>query len=308
MKGYWAWNRQWHSLDGVDTNPLPYPYPEILYPESLSAWREQEALGLIQAQIDWVEPPSNSQQGNEDISESLSEGFSRWMNSMNEWTEAELIADLPRQTWIPAALLDEWSITRPTRGIITDDESITDLVTLLESVCGPLNGEVLGWQRVPEMDLAQLFALPMSIVKGLQSDMTRWSFHSASALWTLYWLETFRNTETKGRQLAVVRGDRDFGLWIFEGPRLIHQGRYLWNTATDILYHALARRSEQSPNCIHFLQTMHWSVEERSILDLSFDHVHDHDGLKQDTDGASALNPVRQGLVQALKQWNLKFG
>ena len=308
MKGYWAWNRRWHSLDGVDTNPLPCPYPEILYPESLSAWREQEALGLIQEQIDWVEPSPLSQQGNEDNSEGLSEGFSRWMNSMNEWTEAELIADLPRQTWVPAALLDEWSITRPNRGIIADDESITDLVTLFESVCGPLNGEVLGWQRVPELDMAQLFALPMSIVKGLSSDMTRWSFHSASALWTLYWLETFRNTETKGRQLTVVRGDRDFGLWIFEGLRLIHQGRYLWNTATDILYHALARRSEQSPNCIHFLQTMNWSAEERSILDLSFDHVHGHDGLKQDTDVASALNPVRQGLVHALQQWNLKFG
>jgi len=308
LKGYWAWNRRWHSLDGVDTNPIPTPYPEILYPESLSAWREQEALGLIQEQIDWVEPSPLSQQGNEDISEGLSERFSRWMNSMGEWTEAELIADLPRQTWIPAALLDEWPLTRPNRGIIADDESITDLVTLFESVCGPLNGEVLGWQRVPELDMAQLFALPMSIVKGLQSDMTRWSFHSASALWTLYWLETFRNTETNGRQLAVVRGDRDFGLWIFEGPRLIHQGRYLWNTATDILYHALARRSEQSPNCIHFLQTMHWSVEERSILDLSFDHVHGHDGLKQDTDVASALNPVRQGLVHALQQWNLKFG
>ena len=308
MKGYWAWNRRWHSLDGVDTNPIPTPYPEILYPESLSAWREQEALGLIQEQIDWVEPSPLSQQGNEDNSEGLSERFSRWMNSMGEWTEAELIADLPRQTWIPAALLDEWSITRPNRGIIADDESITDLLTLFESVCGPLNGEVLGWQRVPELDMAQLFALPMSIVKGLSSDMTRWSFHSASALWTLYWLETFRNTETNGRQLAVVRGDRDFGLWIFEGPRLIHQGRYLWNTATDILYHALARRSEQYPNCIHFLQTMNWSAEERSILDLSFDHVHGHDGLKQDTDVASALNPVRQGLVHALQQWNLKFG
>lgn len=308
MKGYWAWNRQWHSLEGVDTNPLPSPYPEILYPESLSAWREQDAMGLIQAQIDGVEPPSNSQQGNEDISEGLTERFSRWMNSMGEWTEAELIADLPRQTWIPAALLDEWPITRPNRGIITDDESITDLVTLFKSVCGPLNGEILGWQRVPDLDMAQLFALPMSIVKGLQSNATRWNLHSASALWTLYWLETFRNTETKGRQLAVVRGDRDFGLWIFEGLRLIHQGRYLWNTATDILYHALARRSEQSPNCIHFLQTMNWSAEERSILDLSFDHVHGHDGLKQDTDVASALNPVRQGLVHALQQWNLKFG
>lgn len=308
MKGYWAWNRQWYSLEGVDTNPLPSPYPEILYPESLSAWREQDAMGLIQAQIDGVEPPSNSQQGNEDISEGLTERFSRWMNSMGEWTEAELIADLPRQTWIPAALLDEWPITRPNRGIITDDESITDLVTLFKSVCGPLNGEILGWQRVPDLDMAQLFALPMSIVKGLQSNATRWNLHSASALWTLYWLETFRNTETKGRQLAVVRGDRDFGLWIFEGLRLIHQGRYLWNTATDILYHALARRSEQSPNCIHFLQTMNWSAEERSILDLSFDHVHGHDGLKQDTDVASALNPVRQGLVHALQQWNLKFG
>lgn len=308
MKGYWAWNRQWHSLEDVDTNPLPSPYPEILYPESLSAWREQDAMGLIQAQIDGVEPPSNSQQGNEDISEGLTERFSRWMNSMGEWTEAELIADLPRQTWIPAALLDEWPITRPNRGIITDDESITDLVTLFKSVCGPLNGEILGWQRVPDLDMAQLFALPMSIVKGLQSNATRWNLHSASALWTLYWLETFRNTETKGRQLAVVRGDRDFGLWIFEGLRLIHQGRYLWNTATDILYHALARRSEQSPNCIHFLQTMNWSAEQRSILDLSFDHVHGHDGLKQDTDVASALNPVRQGLVHALQQWNLKFG
>jgi len=308
LKGYWAWNRRWHSLDGVDTNPLPCPYPEILYPESLSAWREQDAMGLIQAQIDGVEPPSNSQQGNEGISEGLTERFSRWMNSMGEWTEAELIADLPRQTWIPAALLDEWPITRPNRGIITDDESITDLVTLFKSVCGPLNGEILGWQRVPDLDMAQLFALPMSIVKGLQSNVTRWNLHSASALWTLYWLETFRNTETKGRQLAVVRGDRDFGLWIFEGLRLIHQGRYLWNTATDILYHALARRSEQSPNCIHFLQTMNWSAEERSILDLSFDHVHGHDGLKQDTDVASALNPVRQGLVHALQQWNLKFG
>lgn len=308
MKGYWAWNRQWYSLEGVDTNPLPSPYPEILYPESLSAWREQDAMGLIQAQIDGVEPPSNSQQGNEDISEGLTERFSRWMNSMGEWTEAELIADLPRQTWIPAALLDEWPITRPNRGIITDDESITDLVTLFKSVCGPLNGEILGWQRVPDLDMAQLFALPMSIVKGLQSNATRWNLHSASALWTLYWLETFRNTETKGRQLAVVRGDRDFGLWIFEGLRLIHQGRYLWNTATDILYHALARRSEQYPNCIHFLQTMNWSAEERSILDLSFDHVHGHDGLKQDTDVASALNPVRQGLVHALQQWNLKFG
>lgn len=308
MKGYWAWNRQWHSLEDVDTNPLPSPYPEILYPESLSAWREQDAMGLIQAQIDGVEPPSNSQQGNEDISEGLTERFSRWMNSMGEWTEAELIADLPRQTWIPAALLDEWPITRPNRGIITDDESITDLVTLFKSVCGPLNGEILGWQRVPDLDMAQLFALPMSIVKGLQSNATRWNLHSASALWTLYWLETFRNTETKGRQLAVVRGDRDFGLWIFEGLRLIHQGRYLWNTATDILYHALARRSEQYPNCIHFLQTMNWSAEERSILDLSFDHVHGHDGLKQDTDVASALNPVRQGLVHALQQWNLKFG
>ena len=308
MKGYWAWNRQWYSLEDVDTNPLPSPYPEILYPESLSAWREQDAMGLIQAQIDGVEPPSNSQQGNEDISEGLTERFSRWMNSMGEWTEAELIADLPRQTWIPAALLDEWPITRPNRGIITDDESITDLVTLFKSVCGPLNGEILGWQRVPDLDMAQLFALPMSIVKGLQSNATRWNLHSASALWTLYWLETFRNTETKGRQLAVVRGDRDFGLWIFEGLRLIHQGRYLWNTATDILYHALARRSEQSPNCIHFLQTMNWSAEERSILDLSFDHVHGHDGLKQDTDVASALNPVRQGLVHALQQWNLKFG
>ena len=265
-------------------------------------------MGLIQAQIDGVEPPSNSQQGNEDISEGLTERFSRWMNSMGEWTEAELIADLPRQTWIPAALLDEWPITRPNRGIITDDESITDLVTLFKSVCGPLNGEILGWQRVPDLDMAQLFALPMSIVKGLQSNATRWNLHSASALWTLYWLETFRNTETKGRQLAVVRGDRDFGLWIFEGLRLIHQGRYLWNTATDILYHALARRSEQYPNCIHFLQTMNWSAEERSILDLSFDHVHGHDGLKQDTDVASALNPVRQGLVHALQQWNLKFG
>lgn len=265
-------------------------------------------MGLIQAQIDGVEPPSNSQQGNEGISEGLTERFSRWMNSMGEWTEAELIADLPRQTWIPAALLDEWPITRPNRGIITDDESITDLVTLFKSVCGPLNGEILGWQRVPDLDMAQLFALPMSIVKGLQSNATRWNLHSASALWTLYWLETFRNTETKGRQLAVVRGDRDFGLWIFEGLRLIHQGRYLWNTATDILYHALARRSEQSPNCIHFLQTMNWSAEERSILDLSFDHVHGHDGLKQDTDVASALNPVRQGLVHALQQWNLKFG
>ena len=308
MKGYWAWNRQWHSLEDVDTNPLPSPYPEILYPESLSAWREQDAMGLIQAQIDGVEPPSNSQQGNEDISEGLTERFSRWMNSMGEWTEAELIADLPRQTWIPAALLDEWPITRPNRGIITDDESITDLVTLFKSVCGPLNGEILGWQRVPDLDMAQLFALPMSIVKGLQSNATRWNLHSASALWTLYWLETFRNTETKGRQLAVVRGDRDFGLWIFEGLRLIHQGRYLWNTATDILYHALARRSEQYPNCIHFLQTMNWSAEQRSILDLSFDHVHGHDGLKQDTDVASALNPVRQGLVHALQQWNLKFG
>lgn len=308
MKGYWAWNRQWHSLEDVDTNPLPSPYPEILYPESLSAWREQDAMGLIQAQIDGVEPPSNSQQGNEDISEGLTERFSRWMNSMGEWTEAELIADLPRQTWIPAALLDEWPITRPNRGIITDDESITDLVTLFKSVCGPLNGEILGWQRVPDLDMAQLFALPMSIVKGLQSNATRWNLHSASALWTLYWLETFRNTETKGRQLAVVRGDRDFGLWIFEGLRLIHQGRYLWNTATDILYHALARRSEQYPNCIHFLQTMNWSAEERSILDLSFDHVLDHDGLKQNTDVASALNPVRQGLVHALQQWNLKFG
>ena len=308
MKGYWAWNRQWYSLEGVDTNPLPSPYPEILYPESLSAWREQDAMGLIQAQIDGVEPPSNSQQGNEGISEGLTERFSRWMNSMGEWTEAELIADLPRQTWIPAALLDEWPITRPNRGIITDDESITDLVTLFKSVCGPLNGEILGWQRVPDLDIAQLFALPMSIVKGLQSNATRWNLHSASALWTLYWLETFRNTETKGRQLAVVRGDRDFGLWIFEGLRLIHQGRYLWNTATDILYHALARRSEQYPNCIHFLQTMNWSAEERSILDLSFDHVHGHDGLKQDTDVASALNPVRQGLVHALQQWNLKFG
>ncbi len=308
MKGYWAWNRQWHSLEDVDTNPLPSPYPEILYPESLSAWREQDAMGLIQAQIDGVEPPSNSQQGNEGISEGLTERFSRWMNSMGEWTEAELIADLPRQTWIPAALLDEWPITRPNRGIITDDESITDLVTLFKSVCGPLNGEILGWQRVPDLDMAQLFALPMSIVKGLQSNATRWNLHSASALWTLYWLETFRNTETKGRQLAVVRGDRDFGLWIFEGLRLIHQGRYLWNTATDILYHALARRSEQSPNCIHFLQTMNWSAEQRSILDLSFDHVHGHDGLKQDTDVASALNPVRQGLVHALQQWNLKFG
>jgi len=308
LKGYWAWNRQWYSLEGVDTNPLPSPYPEILYPESLSAWREQDAMGLIQAQIDGVEPPSNSQQGNEDISEGLTERFSRWMNSMGEWTEAELIADLPRQTWIPAALLDEWPITRPNRGIITDDESITDLVTLFKSVCGPLNGEILGWQRVPDLDMAQLFALPMSIVKGLQSNATRWNLHSASALWTLYWLETFRNTETKGRQLAVVRGDRDFGLWIFEGLRLIHQGRYLWNTATDILYHALARRSEQYPNCIHFLQTMNWSAEERSILDLSFDHVHGHDGLKQDTDVASALNPVRQGLVHALQQWNLKFG
>ena len=308
MKGYWAWNRQWYSLEGVDTNPLPSPYPEILYPESLSAWREQDAMGLIQAQIDGVEPPSNSQQGNEDISEGLTERFSRWMNSMGEWTEAELIADLPRQTWIPAALLDEWPITRPNRGIITDDESITDLVTLFKSVCGPLNGEILGWQRVPDLDMAQLFALPMSIVKGLQSNATRWNLHSASALWTLYWLETFRNTETKGRQLAVVRGDRDFGLWIFEGLRLIHQGRYLWNTATDILYHALARRSEQYPNCIHFLQTMNWSAEERSILELSFDHVLDHDGLKQNTDVASALNPVRQGLVHALQQWNLKFG
>jgi len=308
LKGYWAWNRQWYSLEGVDTNPLPSPYPEILYPESLSAWREQDAMGLIQAQIDGVEPPSNSQQGNEDISEGLTERFSRWMNSMGEWTEAELIADLPRQTWIPAALLDEWPITRPNRGIITDDESITDLVTLFKSVCGPLNGEILGWQRVPDLDMAQLFALPMSIVKGLQSNATRWNLHSASALWTLYWLETFRNTETKGRQLAVVRGDRDFGLWIFEGLRLIHQGRYLWNTATDILYHALARRSEQYPNCIHFLQTMNWSAEQRSILDLSFDHVHGHDGLKQDTDVASALNPVRQGLVHALQQWNLKFG
>ena len=308
MKGYWAWNRQWYSLEGVDTNPLPSPYPEILYPESLSAWREQDAMGLIQAQIDGVEPPSNSQQGNEGISEGLTERFSRWMNSMGEWTEAELIADLPRQTWIPAALLDEWPITRPNRGIITDDESITDLVTLFKSVCGPLNGEILGWQRVPDLDIAQLFALPMSIVKGLQSNATRWNLHSASALWTLYWLETFRNTETKGRQLAVVRGDRDFGLWIFEGLRLIHQGRYLWNTATDILYHALARRSEQYPNCIHFLQTMNWSAEQRSILDLSFDHVHGHDGLKQDTDVASALNPVRQGLVHALQQWNLKFG
>ena len=308
MKGYWAWNRQWHSLEDVDTNPLPSPYPEILYPESLSAWREQDAMGLIQAQIDGVEPPSNSQQGNEDISEGLTERFSRWMNSMGEWTEAELIADLPRQTWIPAALLDEWPITRPNRGIITDDESITDLVTLFKSVCGPLNGEILGWQRVPDLDMAQLFALPMSIVKGLQSNSTRWNLHSASALWTLYWLETFRNTETKGRQLAVVRGDRDFGLWIFEGLRLIHQGRYLWNTATDILYHALARRSEQYPNCIHFLQTMNWSAEERSILELSFDHVLDHDGLKQNTDVASALNPVRQGLVHALQQWNLKFG
>ena len=304
MKGYWAWNRQWYSLGDFDTNPLPYPYPEIQYPESLSAWRENEGLGVIQEQIDLVKPPVLSQQGTENFSES----FSWWMNSMGEWTEAELIADLPRQTWIPAALLDEWSITRPNRGIIADYESIPDLVTLFESVCGPLNGEILGWQRVPEMDMAQLFALSMSIVEGLQSDATCWSFHNASALWTLYWLETFRNTETKGRQLAIVRGDRDFGLWIFEGLRLIHQGRYLWNTPTDILYHALARRSKQYPNCIHFLQTMNWSVEERSILDLSFDQVYPPSGMTLGSDGPSDLNLVQQGLIQALQQWNLKFG
>ncbi|MFM7178597.1 MAG: hypothetical protein ACKOX5_03720, partial [Bacteroidota bacterium] len=94
----------------------------------------------------------------------------------------------------------------------------------------------------------------------------------------------------------------------FEGPRLIHQGRYLWNTATDILYHALARRSEQYPNCIHFLQTMNWCVEERSILDLSFDQVYSTGGMNRGSDGSSELDNIRQGLVQALQQWNLKFG
>jgi hypothetical protein len=230
------------------------------------------------------------------------------MNGRDEWKEAELIADLPRQTWIPAALLDEWPVTRPNRGIITDYEFVTDLVVLYESVCGPLNGEVLGWQRIPEMDMAQLFALPLSIVEGLQSKTTHWSFHSASALWALYWLENFRNTETQGRHLAMVRGDRDFGLWIFEGLRLIHQGRYLWNSLTDILYHVLARRSEQIPNCIHFVQNLNWSAEERSILDRSFDQVYFRYGMQRDSDEVTELDDIRQRLIQALKQWNLKFG
>lgn len=230
------------------------------------------------------------------------------MKSMEELTEAEFIADLPRQTWIPVALLDEWPSTLVSRGIITDYESITDLAALFESVCGPLNGESLGWQRIPELDMAQLFAVPLAIVEGLHNEAANWSLHNASALWTLYWLEALRNTETKGRHLAIVRGDRDFGLWIFEGLRLIHQGRYLWNTPTDILYHVLARRLEQNPNYIHFLQKMSWSVEERSILDISFDHVYSHHGLNQDSNAPSDLDFIQQGLIQALQQWNQKFG
>ncbi|MFM8839088.1 MAG: hypothetical protein ACKOHH_10735, partial [Bacteroidota bacterium] len=71
---------------------------------------------------------------------------------------------------------------------------------------------------------------------------------------------------------------------------------------------ALARRSEQYPNCIHFLQTMHWSVEERSILNLSFDQVYSTGEMNRGSDRSSELDNIRQGLVQALQQWNLKFG
>jgi len=298
LKGFLAWNRQWYALDGVDHKPLPYPYPEIILPESLSAWRESEGLGSTQKFVTFAENLLKKGPNSFDISE--------LDGSEESHTEAEIIADFPRQTWIPVSLLDEWPTTQSNRGLLIDHDLIADLVTLFESVCGPLGNENLGWQRIPGMDMAQLFAVPLSISTELHSPTGQWSLHNASVLWAQYWMEAVRNTEIKGRHIAIILGDRDFSLWIYKEQRFIHHGRYLWNTLMDILYHVLARRSDREINCIHFLQQVAWTAEERGILDTSFDHVFIQPGASSNPD--SDLSIIRLALTHSLQQWNQKYG
>lgn len=282
LKGFLSWNQRWYALDGVEEEPLDLSYPQVILPESLGAIRESE---------------TQTAPGSSDLSDLTS-----WHRGQSEPHDHEWIADLPRHTWIPESLLDEWPATQGNRGVILNPPHVDDLLRMFESVCGSLNGEYLGWQRIPGLEMAQLFAMPSVLASEWNSDAENLSLHNASALWAQYWMDASRNTEITGRHMAIIRGERDFGLWIFERQRLMHHGRYLWNTTTDLLYHVLARRSDQEVNCIHFLQRIDWPAEERGILDLSFDHI-----FKQPQTG-SDLKEVRTALTQSLLQWNLKYG
>jgi hypothetical protein len=318
LKGILAWNHRWYALDGAEQEPLSIAYPQAILQESLSARRESEIHSLspeyeanptvfqanMQASSGSADSPNLSLSSflshSPDLS--LSSDLSHWRKSHRGPQEIEWIADFPRHTWIPEGLLDEWPDTQGGLGVMFKQQDVSDLVTLFESVCGPLNGEYLGWQRIPGMDMAQLFALPSAVASVLNSAAEPLSLHNASALWAQYWMDASRNTEIIGRHLAIIRGDRDFGLWIFERQRLLHHGRYLWNTTADLLYHLLARRSEPEVNCVHFLQRIDWSAEERGILHLSFDHIFIN------SQEGSDLDKIRHSLTRSLLQWNLKYG
>lgn len=296
MKGCLAWNGQWYSLEGDDPEPLPIPFPNIILPESLRALRASNTSEIEEKMIPWSEETLNQ---NTDFLD-----FSTRDDFRDYPSEGAIIADFPRNTWIPLSLLDEWPEAKSSRGVITDDASATDLYSLFESVCGPLSNERLGWQRIPELEMAQIFAMPSSLAFGYTADSQPLNLHCASALWALYWLDSIRNTEITGRHLSVIAGERDFGLWIYDGLRLVHQGRYLWNTTMDLLYHVLARRSDGVLNCLHSLQDIAWTAEERGILNTSFDHIFMHPASSGDSD----LHLVRNALSLSLQKWHQRYG
>jgi len=208
------------------------------WPENLSAVREGETS--VSDAVPW---PWDS--GSED--DTFGEQVAAEYPGATTW-----VMDLPRCTWIPMDLLEEWEATRSDSGWLGTPSDAAGLEALFALVCGPLEGEVLGWQKVQALHAAQLFSFPSSWIK----DHPEVRILSTSALWALYWHARFKTLPEKVRGLGMVVGKRDFGLWMFEGGQWMQQGRFLWQSARDFLYHTLARKNQNGDTFLHV-----WSLE-----------------------------------------------
>lgn len=273
---------------GSNGPTLDLPDPGLLLPESLRAYGPAERDGLLVYR----------DQGNPEPSETYLKALKQQLPSWDCW-----VAEFPRSTWLPLGLVAEWDLGPGYWGMILEPASIPGLVPLMESVGGPLEGEVIGWQAWPSFQAVQCFAVPRTWALEALNQPNQSFLLSSSVLWTAYWQQQILPSSGSTRRIALVPGARDVSLWVMDAHTLHHHGRYLVTNPMDTWYHVLRLQDAYQAPVLHHVGPGPEDPTTRAALDQAFEQI-----IPLTIEGLSPQQASLWALAEGLQLWRTACG
>lgn len=268
---------------GPDGPALDLPDPGLLLPESLRAYRPEERNALLVYR----------DKGDLESSEAYLQALKQKNLSWDFWA-----ADFPRNTWLPLGLIAEWGLGPGNWGMILEPTSIPGLIPLMESVCGPLEDEVLGWQACPGFKAVQVYAVPRCWAKEVVNQPEQGALLSSSVLWTVYWQHQLRPVSGPTRCIAMVPGVRDVSIWVMDAHTLHHHGRYLVSNPLDTWYHILRLQEAYRATVLHQVGPGPDDPNTRAALEHAFEQF-----IPLPIQGTSLQQANLLALAEGLRLW-----